>query len=246
MPTVLVTGANRGLGLEFARQYAADGWRVLATCRRPTASAELKEIKGDVQVHALDMREDAQIPTLAMTLARERIDILVNNAGVSGPREHFGKTETQAWLDVFHVNSIAPAHMAEAFVDHLERGQRKLIVNITSKMGSITDNTSGGSYVYRSSKAALNMVARTLAVDPGLARHHRRAVPSGLGAHGHGRSRRADHTEGERQRHARQDLDPRAGRQRQVLQLRRPAAAVVSESHLAQLNIARARAPLDD
>ena len=165
MPTVLVTGANRGLGLEFARQYAADGWRVLATCRRPTAAAELKEIKGDVQVHALDMREDAQIPTLAMTLARERIDILVNNAGVSGPREHFGKTETQAWLDVFHVNSIAPAHMAEAFVDHLERGQRKLIVNITSKMGSVADNTSGGSYIYRSSKAALNMVAKTLAVD---------------------------------------------------------------------------------
>jgi len=165
MPTVLVTGANRGLGLEFARQYAADGWRVLATCRRPTASAELKEIKGDVQVHALDMREDAQIPTLAMTLARERIDILVNNAGVSGPREHFGKTETQAWLDVFHVNSIAPAHMAEAFVDHLERGGRKLIVNITSKMGSVADNTSGGSYIYRSSKAALNMVAKTLAVD---------------------------------------------------------------------------------
>jgi len=165
MPTVLVTGANRGLGLEFARQYAADGWRVLATCRRPTAAAELKEIKGDVQVHALDMREDAQIPTLAMTLARERIDILVNNAGVSGPREHFGKTETQAWLDVFHVNSIAPAHMAEAFVDHLERGGRKLIVNITSKMGSVADNTSGGSYIYRSSKAALNMVAKTLAAD---------------------------------------------------------------------------------
>src|SRR5215475_11952802 len=165
MPTVLVTGANRGLGLEFVRQYAANGWRVLAACRKPAAAAELKDIMGDVQVHALDMREDTQIPALAMTLAREPIDILINNAGVIGPREHFGKTETQAWLDVFHVNSIAPAHMAEAFVDHLERGQRKLIVNITSKMGSITDNTSGGSYVYRTSKAALNMVARTLAVD---------------------------------------------------------------------------------
>ncbi|HTO81439.1 MAG TPA: SDR family oxidoreductase [Methylomirabilota bacterium] len=165
MPTVLITGANRGIGLEFARQYAADGWRVLAACRRPAAAPELKAIKGDVQVHALDMREDAQIPALAMTLAEERIDILVNNAGVIGPREHFGKTDTQAWLDVFHVNSIAPAHMAEAFADHLERGQRKLIVNITSKMGSLADNTSGGSYIYRSSKAALNMVAKTLAVD---------------------------------------------------------------------------------
>jgi len=165
MPTVLVTGANRGLGLEFVRQYAADGWRVLAACRKPAAAAELKEIKADVQLHALDMREDTQIPALAMTLAREPIDILINNAGVIGPREHFGKTETQAWLDVFHVNSIAPAHMAEAFVDHLERGGRKLIVNITSKMGSVADNTSGGSYIYRSSKAALNMVAKTLAVD---------------------------------------------------------------------------------
>ena len=165
MPTVLITGANRGLGLEFARQYAADGWRVLGTCRKPAAATELKAIKGDVQVHALDMRDDAQIPPLAMTLAQERIDILVNNAGISGPREHFGKTDTQIWLDVFHVNSIAPVHMAEAFVDHLERGGRKLIVNITSKMGSVTDNTSGGSYIYRSSKAALNMVAKTLAVD---------------------------------------------------------------------------------
>jgi NAD(P)-dependent dehydrogenase (short-subunit alcohol dehydrogenase family) len=165
MPTVLITGANRGIGLEFARQYAADGWRVLAACRKPAAATALKAIGGDVQVHALDMQEDEQIPALAMALARERIDILINNAGIVGPREHFGKTDTKVWLDVFHVNSIAPAHMAEAFADHLERGDRKLIVNITSKMGSVADNTSGGSYIYRSSKAALNMVAKTLAID---------------------------------------------------------------------------------
>jgi len=165
MPTVLITGANRGIGLEFARQYAADGWRVLAACRNPGAARHLKEIKGDIELHALDVREDEQIPDLAMTLAKESIDILVNNAGVIGPREHFRKTDTSSWLEVFHINSIAPARMAEAFADHLERSSRKLIVNITSKMGSITDNTSGGSYVYRSSKAALNMVAKTLAVD---------------------------------------------------------------------------------
>jgi NAD(P)-dependent dehydrogenase (short-subunit alcohol dehydrogenase family) len=165
MPTVLITGANRGIGLEFARQYAADGWRVLAACRKPAAATELKAVKGDVQLHALDVREDEQIPALAMALAGESIDILINNAGVSGPRERFGKTDTDAWLDVFHINSIAPVHMAEAFADHIERGAHKRIVNITSKMGSIADNTSGGSYIYRSSKAALNMVAKTLAVD---------------------------------------------------------------------------------
>jgi len=165
MPTVLITGANRGIGLEFARQYAADGWRVLATCRKPAVATELKAIAGDVQVHALDVRDDEQIPVLAVALAAEAIDVLINNAGVIGPREHSGKMDTDAWLEVFRINSIAPLHMAEAFAEHVERSGRKLIVNITSKMGSIADNTSGGSYVYRTSKAALNMVAKTLAVD---------------------------------------------------------------------------------
>ncbi|MEX1204441.1 MAG: SDR family oxidoreductase [Dongiaceae bacterium] len=165
MPSVLVTGGNRGIGLEFVRQYAAEGWRVHAACRRPETARELAAVEGDVAVHRLDVADDRQIATLAELLADEALDILVNNAGVGGPREGFGETDTAAWLEVFRANSIAPLHMAERFIDHLMRGRRKLIVSLTSRMGSIADNTGGGYYIYRSSKAALNAAMKSLAID---------------------------------------------------------------------------------
>src|SRR5262245_39652977 len=165
MPTVLITGASRGIGLEFVRQYAADGWRVHAACRNPGKAAALKDIKGDVRVHALDVTDEGQIAALAKSLAGEPIDILINNAGIYGTRDSFGKTDVDGWMSTLRTNTIAPVRVAEAFVGHLERGQRKLIVNITSRMGSIAENTSGASYAYRSSKAALNMAAKSLSID---------------------------------------------------------------------------------
>jgi NAD(P)-dependent dehydrogenase (short-subunit alcohol dehydrogenase family) len=165
MPTVLITGANRGVGLEFARQYADAGWRVIATCRDPELARALKALEGDVRRHALDVADDSQIAALARTLADEPIDLLINNAGTGGPHDTFGDSDAAAWLKVLRVNAIAPLHMAERFLANLERGQRKLIVNITSKMGSIGENAGGGSYIYRTSKAALNMVTRTMAND---------------------------------------------------------------------------------
>ena len=165
MPTVVITGANRGIGLEFARQYAADGWRVLATCRSPRGSKELAALGGDIRVHALDVIDEYQLAALAKALGDEAIDVLINNAGVVGPEDSFGNTPTNDWLEVLRVNAIAPLHVAEQFAAHIERGQRRLIVNITSRMGSIADNGSGGSYVYRTSKAALNMVAKSMAHD---------------------------------------------------------------------------------
>ena len=165
MPSLLVTGSNRGIGLEFVRQYAAEGWRVHAACRRPEAARELAAVEGDVAIHRLDVADDRQIAALAEGLADEALDILVNNAGVGGPREGFGETDTATWLDVFRVNSIAPLHMAERFIEHLMRGRRKLIVGLTSRMGSIADNTGGGYYIYRSSKAALNAAMKSLAID---------------------------------------------------------------------------------
>ena len=165
MPSLLVTGGNRGIGLEFVRQYAAEGWRVHAACRRPEAARELAAVEGDVAIHRLDVADDRQIAALAEGLADEALDILVNNAGVGGPREGFGETDTATWLDVFRVNSIAPLHMAERFIEHLMRGRRKLIVGLTSRMGSIADNTGGGYYIYRSSKAALNAAMKSLAID---------------------------------------------------------------------------------
>jgi NAD(P)-dependent dehydrogenase (short-subunit alcohol dehydrogenase family) len=165
MPTALITGCNRGIGLEFVRQYAADGWRVRATCRNPRGAKELAAIAGDVKVHGLDVADDYQVAALAKSLSDEAIDLLINNAGVGGPDDEFGKTPANDWLEVLRVNAIAPLHVAEQFIGNLEAGQRKLIVNITSRMGSIADNSGGGSYIYRTSKTALNMVARSMAQD---------------------------------------------------------------------------------
>src|SRR6516164_1780653 len=162
MPSVLVTGANRGLGLEFARQYAADGWKVIACCRKPDEAAVLKKIDGEVEIEALDVRDGKQITNLVRRLKGQAIEILINNAGIYGPSSG---SDTDAWLDVMRVNVIAPFHLAEALVDNVARSERKLIVNISSGMGSIAENTDGGSPIYRSSKTALNMVTKNLAIE---------------------------------------------------------------------------------
>ena len=165
MSTILITGANRGIGLEFVRQYAAEGWRVHAACRDPDKAAELKVVKGDVRLHRLDVTDEGQIDALEAALAGEPIDILINNAGVRGMGDSFGSTEVAGWLETLRVNAIAPVRVSEGLITNLERGHRKLIVNITSRLGSVAENSSGGSYAYRSSKAALNMAAKSMSVD---------------------------------------------------------------------------------
>lgn len=162
-PTVLITGASRGLGLEFVRQYAADGWRVIATCRQPKLAKGLLAIKGDVRVRTLDVTDPAQVRALARALKSESIDLLISNAGIYGPRkETFGQVDMEAWRRAFETNVMGPMMIAEAFADHVARSERKTIVALTSMMGSIAENRSGGSYIYRSSKAALNMVMKGL------------------------------------------------------------------------------------
>ncbi len=165
MPTVLMTGANRGLGLEFARSYATDGWHVHACCRHPEKAKALKAVEGDLVVHKLDITDGLRVAGLARELADDAIDVLLNNAGVYGPRSGFGETDFDDWLDVLKINTIAPLRMAERFVEHVARSERKLIVSISSGLGSIAMNDSGGSYPYRTSKAALNMVVKGLAAD---------------------------------------------------------------------------------
>ncbi|MGY6275524.1 SDR family oxidoreductase [Methylomonas sp. MgM2] len=170
MQTVLITGANRGLGLEFCRQYAAAGWRVIAACRNPSVAADLKllsEAYPDLQTAALDVSDFSQIEALSKQLAGENIDVLLNNAGVypDKPGRGFGHIDYQAWLDGFTINSMAPVKLAEVFLPHIQRSQKKLIVNISSLMGSMSDNQSGGSLLYRSSKAGLNAVMKSLSID---------------------------------------------------------------------------------
>lgn len=164
MPTVFITGTNRGIGLAFVRQYAAEGWRVHAACRNPAQATDLEEVKGDVTVHGLDVADEAQLDRIAAALETEPIDVLINNAGIL-ESSGFGRTDSDAWLRAFRINSIAPLHLLERLAPHLERGTMKRAVALTSKMGSIADNTSGGSYIYRSSKAALNAAMRSAAID---------------------------------------------------------------------------------
>ena len=164
---VLITGANRGLGMEFTQQYAADGWNVLACCRHPQSALDLQalaKVNANITIQPLDVADFAQIDALALQLKDEAIDVLINNAGVY-PASSFGDTNYEAWAEGFKVNSMAPLKMAEAFVQHITRGQLKKIATLSSKMGSLDDNTSGESYSYRSSKTAVNMVMKSLSID---------------------------------------------------------------------------------
>ncbi|MBY0227924.1 MAG: SDR family oxidoreductase [Gemmataceae bacterium] len=164
MPTVLLTGANRGLGLEFARQYAAAGWRVVACCREPARADELRALP--VEVKPLDVRDLAGIALLADDLKGQPIDLLLANAGVYGPAKMFlGQLDYAAWAEVLLVNTLAPVRLAECFADHVAASGRKLIACVSSRMGSIGDNATGRHYLYRSSKAALNAAARSLSID---------------------------------------------------------------------------------
>ncbi|MDO8926473.1 MAG: SDR family oxidoreductase [Sideroxyarcus sp.] len=171
MNTLLITGANRGIGLEFCRQYAAAGWRVLACCRDPGKAAALNKLAAQypdlIQVQALDVTSHVQIGQLARALTNESIDLLINNAGVypESDKRGFGQTDYIEWMAAFNINTMAPLKMVESFVQQIARSKLKLIVTITSQMGSVDDNGSGGSYLYRSSKAAANMVVKSLAID---------------------------------------------------------------------------------
>ena len=165
MPTVLVTGSNRGLGLEFARQYAADGWRVIACCRKPDGADDLKAVTGEVQIEAVELIDPASIRDLAERLKGEAIDLLINNAGVLGPAQSFGDTDYSGFDTVMRSNVLGPMAMVEALLPNLEAGGIKTAVAISSGWGSIGTVGPGGRYLYGPSKAALNMVVKAQSLD---------------------------------------------------------------------------------
>jgi NAD(P)-dependent dehydrogenase (short-subunit alcohol dehydrogenase family) len=170
MSNLLITGASRGIGLEFVKQYSAAGWRVLACCRTPAEAEALHQVElasaGRVTIHELDVANFPAVDDLANELHDIPIDLIINNAGIYPDRHTgFGHTDFVAWAEAFHVNAMAPLKVAEAFISNLECGKGKTIATISSKMGSVTDNTSGGAYLYRSSKAAVNIVVKSLSLD---------------------------------------------------------------------------------
>lgn len=164
-PTVLVTGANRGIGLEYARQFAAKGYEVIGTARDPADAKELSEVAD--RVEQLDVADAASVAGLARRLDGVAIDILVNNAGifdrgdVTVDKVDFGTMER-----TFAVNTLGPLRVVQALLPNLRKGQRKVIVNMSSQLGSI-ENSNGRWYAYRSSKAALNQVNKTLGAELG-------------------------------------------------------------------------------
>ena len=167
--TVLITGSNRGIGLALAEHYAKEGWKVIATCRKPSQAKKLKTIADKyplVMIEEIDVTDMETINNVAYKYKDSAIDVLINNAGISGglTNQVFGNLDYSIFKRVIDVNTFGPTRMAEAFLNHIAVSQQKKIINITSTQGSIT-RTRGGQYFYKTSKAALNMITRNLSQD---------------------------------------------------------------------------------
>ena len=167
--TVLITGANRGIGLEYVRQYAARGWHVIATTRHPDEAADLKALAAanpKIVIEKLDVTDFGQVDALAAKYKGKPIDIVVNNAGITGGAEKqtFGKADWPTFDQVLQTNVVAPLKIAEAFLPNLEASGQKKLVNVSSSEGSIGGVTAPRNIFYRSSKAALNMEMRNVAL----------------------------------------------------------------------------------
>lgn len=165
----LVTGANRGIGIELVRQLLGRGHEIDATARDPGAASELRGLAagsgGRLRVHACDIASDSSAEALGRALAGAAIDVVLNNAGVMGQLESLEQMDLAEVLRTIDVNALGPLRVVRAVLPCVRRGARKCLVHITSGMGSIGDNTSGGAYGYRMSKAALNMASKSMSVD---------------------------------------------------------------------------------
>ena len=168
MKTVVITGANRGIGLEFVRQYQEEGWNVIAGCRAPESAIDLNQLqeKGNLMVLPVDVGNDVSRRNFCKAIGDQPVHLYINNAGIYGPKTALlGNIDEDEWLNVLRVNTIAPLKMVELFHQNLIAAESSTVAILSSKMGSIDDNGSGGVYIYRSSKAAVNAVAKSLAID---------------------------------------------------------------------------------
>ena len=178
MQSALITGASRGIGLEFVRQHLADGWQVYATCHKAARAGQLNTIKstgrGQIHILEMDVTDAAQVKAVAEQLKGKPLDVLINNAGTvepifygSGAYEgnddpDLRNYDFDAWLELLKTNVLGPARVCGAFVDNLAAGERPVAVNISSTLASIASTWQAGRYAYRTSKAALNMLTRSI------------------------------------------------------------------------------------
>lgn len=169
MKTIIVTGANRGIGLELVKQYCNRNYQVIGTYRDETTSGELISMSrnlDNLKVYLLDVSSDQSLKDFSSKLGETPVDIFINNAGVYGPPDSsFSNVDEKNWIPVFQINAIAPLLLTQLIIENLRNGSQKKLIYITSKMGSIDDNKSGGAYIYRSSKTALNSVVKSISVD---------------------------------------------------------------------------------
>ena len=169
MTNVLVTGANGGLGLGFVTNYLGKNVNVVSTTRDIKSSRELLSLKerfpDNLEIFELDLLKESAGDTLANFLGERPIDILINNAGIGITNQHFEAVSPKPWLEVLKVNLIAPLMVTQSIIDNVKKGVDKKIYFLSSQLGSIEDNTSGGMYIYRSSKTGLNQVVKSLSVD---------------------------------------------------------------------------------
>ena len=177
MPTVFVTGANRGLGYEHVKQYAEKGWKVIACARNPEQAKELKELQKEHSknfiIEQLEVIDHNRIEELAEKYSDEAIDILINNAGTTGPMgvpgamgyQKIDSMDYQIWRDILEVNLLSPFKIATAFHNHVARSDKKILIMMSSDLGSVEQNNFGGFYSYRASKSALNIISKGMSVD---------------------------------------------------------------------------------
>lgn len=166
---VLISGANRGIGLEFVQQYLESGYEVIACCREPERASELLALgkkNSNLNIRKLNVTNEKELKDLAASLDGIPLDILINNAGIYGNGDQsFEGVTAASMIEVFTVNSVAPLMATRALLANILKGQLKTVINISSLMGSISDNGSGGKYAYRPSKTAINMITKSMAVD---------------------------------------------------------------------------------
>ena len=169
MTNILITGANRGLGLGFVKKYIEKNVHIMCTTRDISGSKELLAYKekypDNIEIFELDLLKDNAAVTLANFTKDKPIDILVNNAGVGSSNQHFQAVSSNPWLEVLKVNLIAPLMITQAVIENVKKSSAKKIYFLSSQLGSIADNKSGGMYIYRSSKTGLNQVVKSLSID---------------------------------------------------------------------------------